>query len=151
LVRHQAVDVALDQERTVLVADGGAGDVGSVEKIALRVDRRFGGVQILRLLVDEAAATEGDNAPLEIADGEHEAASETSVDAGAVVTADHEADALQRFGRHALAAHEREEAVPPRRGESEAEALGDVGIDAAPGEVLAGRLTSRLPEPFGEE
>jgi len=67
-VGHEAVHVALHEQRAALRLDRGARQVGPVEEVALRVERRLGRVQVLGRLVTEGAPAEGDDAPLEVID-----------------------------------------------------------------------------------
>src|SRR5207244_6608067 len=90
ILRHQAVDVALDDERAVLDADGFPRRVGGIQHVALRVERRLGRVEVFRLLVAESTPPEGDDAALEIADGEGQPPAEAIVDAGAALALDDE-------------------------------------------------------------
>src|SRR5438046_552675 len=146
LMGHEAVDVALHEQRAVLRLDRGARQVGGVEEVALRVERRLGRVQVLGRLVAEGAPAEGDGAPLEVADREEEPAAEAVVGAGAVLALDREARRHERLLADLLAPHEIDERVPPFGGQAEAEAHRDLGVDSPRREVESRALARRLPQ-----
>src|SRR5436190_500899 len=151
LVGHEAVHVTLHEQRAVLRLDRGARQVGGVEEVAFRVERRLGRVQVLGRLVAEGAPAEGDGAPLEVADREEEPAAETVVDAGAVLALDREARRHERLLADLLAPHEIDERVPPFGGQAEAEAHRDLGVDSPRREVESRALARRLPQVLGVE
>src|SRR3989441_127216 len=144
LVRHEAVDVALDEQRAVLRSHRLARDVGRVEEVALGVERRLGGVQVLRLVVAEGAAAEGHHARLEVADREQQAVAEAVVRAAAVLALHGEPRRHQRLLADLLAPHEVEQPVPAH---AAAEAVEDalLGIDHERGRLLAVERAEALP------
>src|SRR5437870_3364923 len=146
LVGHEAIHVPFDQQRTVLRLHRRAREVGGVEQVALGVERRLGRVEILGLLVAEGAAAEGDDAALEIADREEEAAAESIVDARAALTRDREARGDEHVFRDLLRFHEARECVPALGRQPQAEAARHLGVDPALVQVLPRALTRRLRE-----
>ena len=146
LVRHQAVDVALDDEGAVLGADGFPRRVGGIQHVALRVERRLGRVEVFRLLVAESTPPEGDDAALEIADGEGQPPAETIVDTGAALALDDEARAEEHVVAHVLPVHEVAKLVPSLGGIAEREPTRDFRIDAASLEIRARLLAAGLAE-----
>ena len=143
---HKAVDVALHEKGPILRLDRGAREVGGVEQVALGVERRLGRVEIFRLLVPERAAPEGDDPALQIMDRKEQAPAEAVIRPGAVLARDREAGGHEGLLGNLLRAHEAEERVPALRGIAEAEALGDLGVDAALLEVGARPLAGRPRE-----
>src|SRR5262249_54461857 len=83
LMRHEAVEVTLDDDRAVLLAHGRARNVERVERLSLHVEWRLRRVEVLRLLARERTTAEGDDAALRVADGKEEPAAEAVVEAGA--------------------------------------------------------------------
>ena len=65
------VGVALDDDRAVLAGDLALGQVDAVEQLALLVDRRLGGVEVLGLdpvVVEQPARAEADDVAADVAD-----------------------------------------------------------------------------------
>ena len=151
LMRHQAIDVAFDDERAVLGADRFPCRVGGIQQVALRVERRLGRVQILRLLVTERATAEGDDAALQVADREHQPPAEAVVDAGTALTLDDQPGAQQDIVADALRPHEVTEIVPALGRVAERESAGDLGIDATALEIRPRPLAAGLAEGFDVE
>src|SRR2546425_606912 len=146
LVGHEAVHVALDQQRAVLRLDRGAREVGGVEQVALDVERRLGGVEVLGLLVAEGSAAERDDATLEVADREEEAAAEAIVDTRPTLARDREPCGDEGVVRDLLGPHEARERVPTLRGQPQAEAACHLGVDAALSQVLLCPVARGLSE-----
>src|SRR4029453_8806520 len=102
--------------------------------------------QILRLLVAERAAPEGDDPPLQVANRKEQAPAEAVVRPGAGLSRDREARGDQRLLGDLLRAHEAEERVPAVRGVAEAERFGDLRVDTALLEIGARPLAGRPRE-----
>ena len=151
LMRHEAIDITLDDQRSVPLPDGVAGEVGGVEQAALAVERGLGRIQVLGLLVAEAPAAEGDHAPLQIADGEQQTAAEAIVDARTVLARDDEPGRDQRVFGYALRLQRPQQHVPALGSPAQSEAPGDLGLDAALVEIGAGTLAARGPQALGVE
>ena len=124
LMAHEAVDVAFHEERPILRLDRGAREVGGVEQVALGVERRLRRVEILRLLVAERAAAEGDDPALQVADREEQAPAEAIVRPGAVLARDREAGGDEDLLGDLLRAHEAPGACPSPRGRSRGRSAG---------------------------
>ena len=130
LVRHQAVDVALDEGRRGSLAHRGRAP-GRARRggLPLRVERGLRRVEVLRLLVAEGAPAEGHHASLQIADGKEQPAAEAIVEAGAPgLTRADEPGCGQRLVADALAPSSRRAGTPsppaPSRGRSAGRARG---------------------------
>ena len=115
LRQHQRVHVALDEHGARLAADRVARLGDAVQSLALAEQRRLRRVEILRLVVAERAAAEGDGAAAAVADREHHAAAEAIVDAPVVAAA--EQAGLQRdLARHLLRARAQPTSAVPVAG-----------------------------------
>ena len=82
-VNGDAVHLAFDEDGAAVVADGLAGFIEIEEDETLRIERRFGGVQIFGsgfVAGFERAGGEGDNAAALVGDGEHDALAEARVE-----------------------------------------------------------------------
>ena len=151
LVRHDAVDVALDQEGAPGLGHPLARAVEAVERLPLLVERRLGGVQVLWLLAGERAASEGDHAPLRVRDREDEPAAEAVVVAGGVLAREDQPSAEERLDRMAVPAGRAEQMVPALGRPAQAEGPRRLAAEAASVEVRAGALRVRaIPEPAFE-
>ena len=79
LVRHHAVDVALDEERPARGAHRVLGQVEGVERLPLLVEGGLRRVEVLRVLRAERAAPEGDDPSLRVGDRKDESPAEAIV------------------------------------------------------------------------
>ena len=125
------VGVALDDDGLLVLGDVATGQVDAVEHLALLVDRRLGGVEVLRavVVVEQLAGAEADDLAAEVADRPHQPAAEAVVDA-AVALADEPAGEQLRVGE-ALLAQVVGQRVPALGREADAEVGGRIGVEAA--------------------
>ena len=116
----------------MLARDVALGEVESVEHLRLLVDRRLGGVEVLRavVVVEEAPSAEADDLTGDIADGPHHAAAEAVVDSALPLR--DEARGRELLVGESLRA-QRVECMPdqPLRCVAHAEVRGGAGIEAA--------------------
>ena len=131
------VEVSLDQHRKAARSDGSLGQVQPVQRPALRIDGRFGRIQVFRnLLGIHRPPAEGDDRPGLAADGYHQTVAEPVDDLAAVAL--HQQAALQQQRlREPLLEEDEFESVPRRRRESESQLLGGLRVDAAILQLLA--------------
>ena len=139
---REAIGVALDDDRPPGAGHPVARTVEAVEERALREHRRLGGVDVLRPFgrSGEDAATEGDAAPLRIADRKHHPVAEAVVVAAALLPLDGEASTGEQIGRESRRRRLPEEPVPGRRGVAELESLDRLKGQAAVAEVGPSRF-----------
>ena len=138
------VHVALDHHDLIEVAIVLARLVQAVQLLPLVEHGGFGGVEVLRLVVAEHAAAEGDDAAAAVADGEHHAVAEAVVDAAVLGVLDQQAGIDHGFLLQLVAGHVLVQVVPARRGEAQAEVAGNLAGQAAALEVVHGRLARRV-------
>ena len=124
LMRHQAVEVALDEDGPAALAHGRAGDVEGVQDLSLDVERRLRGVEVLGLFSGEGAAAEGHDPPLRIADREEQPAAEAIVEAAARLARKHETGLDEQVVADAFRLHPAEQRVPRARAHSRARSAG---------------------------
>jgi hypothetical protein len=137
-VRGHHVGVALDDHGLRGTRDVAAGQVDAVEHLALLVDRRLGGVEVLRVdpvVVEEPACPEPDRVVGGVADRPQQPAPEPVV--VAAVALRHQAAGDQLLVLEALLPEVLEQCVPVARRETDAERLGGRLVEAAIGEELA--------------
>ena len=149
-VQRDDVEVALDEDRGLLLADRMARLVDAEEHLALRVDRALGRVDVLgrRLALThvpqrrprrgsvvrrrrlgqlaERTPAERDDAALRVHHREHQSMTEAIVEPRPARARHEQADGLGRRRRHPLLAEERRQPVPPRRRIADAEGLEDL-------------------------
>ena len=148
LVRHQTVDVALDQERPARPRHHLPGEVKAVERLALLVEGGLRGVEVLGLLPGEGPAAEGDDTALAVGDREDEAPAEAIIVAGGVLPRQDEACAEERLDRMAVLARGVEEPIPALGRKAEPEGPRGLAPDSPPVEVGPGpRGVRPVPEP----
>ena len=103
LIQLREVEVALDHDRELGLAQIALGQVQAVEHAALGVDRRLGRVQVLRDLVRlERAPAEGDDRSGVAGDRHHQPVAEAIDDRAVVAHAHQAALADQAFGEALL-------------------------------------------------
>ena len=146
LMRHQAVEVALDEDGATLLAHGGAREIECVQNLSLDVERGLRGIEVLGFFPGEGAAAEGHDASLAIANREEQPPPETIVEAAAGLAREHETDLDQQIVADAVGAHAAPQRVPRGRSIAEPEAPGDLGIHPASVEILPRRGAAWLPE-----
>ena len=124
-VRGHHVGVALDDHGLLVLRDVLAREVDAVEHLALLVERRLRGVEVLRALVVvvELAGAEADDVAGGVADRPDQAAAEPVVDA-ALPAARDEAALDELVVGEALAAQVGEQRVPALGGVADAEVRG---------------------------
>ena len=83
-VRGDHVHVALDDDRGALLADGVAGQVVAVQKVALGEDLGVASVQVLRFDVAQGAAAEAHDRARPVPDGEDQAVEQVVADSAFV-------------------------------------------------------------------
>ncbi len=130
------IHVALDHHDLVEVAILLPGLVESVEFLALVEDRSLRGVQVLRLVVAEHPAAEGDDPPAAVADREHHAIAEAVVALAGVAVLHQQAGVEHGLELQVVATQVLEQVVPAGRGETEAEVAGDLAGQAAALQVV---------------
>ncbi|CAH0267330.1 hypothetical protein SRABI128_03299 [Microbacterium sp. Bi128] len=115
------VGVPLDDDDPVLARDVALGQIEAVQHLGFLVDRRLGGVQILRALivVVELARAEADDLTGDVADGPHDAAAESVVHPALPLR--HEACLHELVARELLREQVIHERGPPLRRVSHAE------------------------------
>ena len=133
------VGVALDDHGLRGAGDLAPGQVDAVEHLALLVDRRLGGVEVLRLdpvVVEDPARPEADGVAAGVADRPEQAAAEAVVRRAADrhQPADDELLLAERLLAQVL-----EQRLALARGEADAELLGRGLVEAPLGEELPGR------------
>lgn len=138
------IHVALDHHDLVEVAILLPGFVESVEFLALVEDRSLRGVQVLRLVVAEHPAAEGDDPPAAVADREHHAIAEAVVALAGVAVLHQQAGVEHGLELQVVATQVLEQVVPARRGEAEAEVAGDLAGQAAALQVVHRGLARRV-------
>ena len=118
------VGVALDDHRPALLGDLPLGLVDAVEHVRLLVERRLGGVQVLRavVVVEELARAEADHVAGDVPDRPHQPAAEP-VDQAARAGLPGQPGGDQLVVAEALLAQVLGEQVPAVRGEAAAVAL----------------------------
>ena len=151
LMRHEAVEVALDDDGAAPLPHRDPGHVEGVEHLALHVERSLRRVEVLGLLARKRAAAEGHHAALDVTDGEQEPAAEAIVEAGPVLTGQDEPGLYQDVLADALPGHDAQQRVPALGRVAEPEALRHLRIHAALLEVGTGLLAAGLPERPGIE
>ncbi len=129
------VHVALHHQQAVEFAVGLACFVQAVELAALVEDGGFRRVQVLRLVIAEYAAAEGNNASALVADGKDNAIAKAVVKSVGVVSDQH-ARVQQLSSRLLALAHGLEQVVPARRSKAQTKAAGDFAGQAAPLQVV---------------
>src|SRR5262249_22496371 len=109
------------------------------------------GVEVLGLLAGHAPAAEADDTPLQVPNGEEQAPAEAVVEAGGILSRQHEARRDQLALRHALLGHVAQERIPTVRGVAQSEAARDLEVEA-PALDIGPRLGALLgPERVGVE
>src|SRR5437868_2978843 len=147
LVQPDGVEVALDEERHALTADGVARLVQGEENAAFRVQRRVGRVQVLRLALPFEEPTAERNGAARLADGNDDAAAEAIVEALLLLARNSEPGSLDEL-RVDLPARERLAQRVPQLGRvPEPPRFRGLDGDATPLQVIAGDgSTGMLPE-----
>src|SRR5882672_3027689 len=79
LKRNKKIQVAFNQDRVTTLANGLARVAQAEQVHSLDVERGFGRVEIFRLPVAQNTPAEGDDTPLRVADGKHQAMAKTVV------------------------------------------------------------------------
>ena len=151
LHRHH-VGVALDDDGLVPLLDLPLGQVEPEQHLGLLVQHRVRGVDVLRLegvVVEQAPGAETDHVTAEVAQRPEQAPVEPVDRAALALLADPGGDELGDL--EPLAHQDLRQGVPPRGGVAAAEGGRRRGVEAALGEVGAGRLGLGFAELRGVE
>src|SRR5690606_14804897 len=141
-VEGDDVGVSLDDDGTAAAGDGGAGLVQAVEEPGFVVDGGVGRVEVLGAVPAEKAGAEPGRVASQVVYREHHPAPEVVVEPAAPSPSgqaglDH--DPVGDPRRPQLL----DERIPRLRGPAQLVLLDDVGVVAAPAQVLAGRAGVR--------
>ena len=142
LMRGDAVGVTLSNEHGLRAADLLPCQIQPIDQLALREDRRIGRVDVLggvaRIGRGQDSASEGNRAILGVADGEHQPATKSVVEARAFAAGKHQAGGFQQFRVKARVSGPSEEKIPRRGATANAKPFDHLVRNAAIGKVLAG-------------
>ena len=147
LVEPDGIEVSLDEQRHRLAPDGFTGPVQGEERETLLVERRIGGVEVLRFALPlEKAPAEADDAAA-LSDRNHQTATKPVVQALALLARNPEAGLLGQARIDALQGVGLDQRIPEIGGVSEPPRPGRVLGDAPLAQVLARDLAlGMLPE-----
>ncbi len=150
VARHD-IGVALDHDDAVRLRDVAPRQVEPVQHLRLAVDRRLGGVQVLRplVVVEEAPSAEADGLAGDVADRPHQPTAEAIVDAAVALR--HETGCRELIGREPSSLEVVGERVPALRREADAESPRRLGVEAALAEEPATDLGLWAAESLDEE